>query len=319
MTACPEPAAADMATQDRIDGIIYKIERLAVYDGPGIRTVIFLKGCPLSCLWCASPESKKRSPQTGFHEDRCVNCGACAGVCPKSAIRHADEMVVFDRQHCRSCGNCSRVCLHGARNIIGQKVSVDEVVAELEKDSTFYHRSGGGITLSGGEPLFQPAFSAAILEKAMEMGFHTAMETCGYADWPWFEKNLQYLDLVYVDIKHMDPLIHRKLTGRTNELILENIGRLDARFPDIDLVLRIPVIPGKNDSDENIIESARFAKGLNTLKRIELLPYHRYGVSTYPVVGEAYDLADMSPPTLEQVRHLKAQVISQGLNVRIGG
>ena len=260
-----------------MNGIIYKIERLAVYDGPGIRTVVFLKGCPLSCIWCASPESQKLNPETGFWQD------------------------------------------NDAGKTIGQKVSVGDVVEILEKDSVFYHRSMGGITLSGGDPVFQPLFSAAILKNAVELGFHTAMETCAYADWRSFQGILEHLDLIYVDIKHMNSQEHKKLTGKPNELILENIQRIDTQLPELQMILRVPIIPGKNDSKENIERTAKFAKSLQALNRVELLPYHRYGVSTYPVVGKKYELEKMIPPTLKQVKSLKEIMRNHGIAVQIGG
>lgn len=303
-----------------MNGIIYKIERLAVYDGPGIRTVIFLKGCPLSCLWCSSPESQKLNPETGFWQDKCIACGSCLDICPETAIaQNGRSNIVHEHQACRSCGQCTHTCLYGARKTIGQKVSVEDVVTVLEKDSVFYHRSMGGITLSGGDPVFQPLFSAEILKKAVEMGFHTAIETCAYTDWRSFQGILEHLDMVYVDIKHMNSQEHKKLTGKSNELILENIQHIDTQFPNLQMILRVPIIPGKNDSKENIEQTAKFAKGLQVLNRVELLPYHRYGVSTYPVVGKKYELEKMNPPTLAKVKSLKEIMRTRGLIVQIGG
>ncbi len=304
-----------------MEGVIYKIERLAVYDGPGIRTVIFLKGCPLACLWCSSPESQRPAPEIGFWREKCVACEACLAVCRSGAIEKDRDGKV--RQHFNACtnnGDCARNCLYQAREMIGEKVTVDQVVMELEKDAVFYHRSGGGVTLSGGDPICQPEFSARILEKAVKKGFHTAVETSAFGDWPAFSGMLDYLDLVYVDVKHMDASVHKVLTGKDNQRILENIQRLDEHYPDLELVLRIPVIPGKNDTTDNIRKTARFARNLKTLKRVELLPYHRYGVSTYSVIGRNYVLEALDPPSLKQVEGLKAVLMSQGIPaVCIGG
>lgn len=303
-----------------MNGIIYKIERLAVYDGPGIRTVIFLKGCPLSCIWCASPESQKLNPETGFWKDKCTGCGSCLDACPEAAVtKDLKSNIVYDPKACCACGQCTQTCLSGARKTIGKKVSVEDVVKELEKDSIFYHRSMGGITLSGGDPVFQPLFSAAILKKAVEMGFHTAMETCAHADWKSFKGILEHLDLVYVDIKHMNSCEHKNLTGKTNEMILENIRQMDTHFPDLQMILRVPIIPGKNDSKENIDQTARFARGLKNLKRVELLPYHRYGVSTYKVVGKEYKLSQMDSPKRVHVEALMKVMTDQGIKAQIGG
>ncbi len=302
-----------------MNGIIYKIERLAVYDGPGIRTVIFLKGCPLSCIWCASPESQKRTPETGFWQDKCTGCGSCLDVCPAAAVtKDLKSNIIYDHKKCQNCGQCTP-CLSGARKTIGKKFSVGDVVRELEKDSVFYHRSTGGITLSGGDPVFQPIFSAGILKKAVEMGFHTAMETCAHAEWNLFKGMLEHLDLIYVDIKHMNRHEHKKLTGKTNGVILENIQQMDTHFPNLEKIVRVPIIPGKNDSKENIDQTAKFARGLKTLKRVELLPYHRYGVATYPVVGKKYQLTQMDSPNRIDVEALMKRMTNQGIRVQIGG
>jgi len=304
-----------------MEGVIYKIERLAVYDGPGIRTVIFLKGCPLACVWCSSPESQKLIPEIGFWQEKCVACGACVDVCRSKAIgKDKNRNILQHFEACTNNGDCVRACLYQARKMIGGKVTVDEVVTELEKDAVFYHRSEGGVTLSGGDPICQPLFSARILERAVQMGFHTAVETSAYGDWPAFAGILDHLDLVYVDVKHMDMSAHKALTGKGNQRILDNIQRLDKQYPDLDLILRIPVIPGKNDSKDNIQKTGQFAAGLKTLKRIELLPYHRYGVSTYFVIGRSYALNEIDSPSREQVERLKAVLVSQGIfDVRIGG
>lgn len=320
MTACPDPVVPELNLDTKVDGIIYKIERLAVYDGPGIRTVIFIKGCPLACLWCSSPESQKMQPEIGFYKDKCVACKTCMDTCPEGAVQiENDSSIVFDNVACNGCGSCSHTCLQGARKTIGKKVSVDDVIRELEKDAIFYHRSEGGVTLSGGEPALQPIFSANILKSAVEMGFHTAMETCAHVKWESLEMILRHLDLIYVDIKHMDRVAHKKLTGQPNDLILENIRQLTAAFPGLDLILRIPLIPGINDSKKNIIETATFAKGLQTLKRVELLPYHRYGVSTYPVVGKVYQLNKLESLTQAHVDTLKKTIAHQGIIAQIGG
>lgn len=300
--------------------MIYKIERLAVYDGPGIRTVIFLKGCPLSCLWCASPESQKMKPEIEFRPEKCTHCGACADVCCSGAIeKTGDKQGVFTRSRCANNGDCADACLFNARKIIGQKMSVTQVVQELEKDTVFYHRSRGGVTLSGGDPVFQPQFSTAILKQAVEMGFHAAIETCAWSKWESFALILEHLDLAYVDLKHMNAESHKKLTGKGNEVILENIRQMDAQFPHLDLVLRVPVIPGLNDDEHNMIETAKFARDLKTLKRLELLPYHRYGVAVYPAVGRDYSLPGTLPPTLGQVEKLKETMQAHGITVQIGG
>lgn len=303
-------------------GIIYKIERLAVYDGPGIRTVIFLKGCPLRCLWCTSPESQKRRPETGWYEDKCTGCQSCIPACPAAAgmAGNDDGPVDITKEPCRGCGReCVAACPNGALKMIGREVTSDRVADMLEKDAVFYHRSQGGITLSGGDPLFQPGFSAAILENAVKMGFHTAVETSGHASWGNLLPILKHLDLIYVDVKHMNPKQHEALTGRSNKQILDNIRRIDKEFPQLELVLRFPAIPGLNDDRENLTRTAEFASGLSHMKRLEILPYHRYGVATYPVIGKSYGLDHVKPPTRGRIQTLERFIKEKGVNARIGG
>ena len=314
------------ANQQPVTGTIYKIERLAVYDGPGIRTVIFLKGCPLRCLWCTSPESQQRPPQIGQYRDKCTGCPACIEACPNHAVTNGGDTptgprpVTIKREHCRRCcGECATACPNGALKIIGQEVTADDVAGLLENDAVFYHRSGGGITLSGGDPLFQPVFSAAILKKAVEMGFHTAVETCGYTTWERLVPILRHLDLIYVDVKHMDNARHEELTGKSNTIILANIRRIAEEFKEIELILRLPVIPGLNDDAKNLDRTAEFARSITGLRRLELLPYHRYGVETYPVIGKPYAIDHIKSPALSHIQALKERIEKKGVEVRIGG
>ena len=302
------------------EGCIYKMERLAVYDGPGIRTVVFLKGCPMSCTWCASPESKSGKPEIGFRTELCNGCMACADICPEQAVQvDRDGNIDFRRDQCRGCGSCVQVCPSGACTLIGEMVDATDVAARLEKDEVFYHRSGGGITLSGGDPVFQPVFSAAVLKKSLERGFHTAMETCALCRWEVLETMLVHLDLVYVDIKHMDDRRHFELTGCSNKMILENIRNTARQYADLELVIRVPVIPGLNDEQDNMDGIMEFALTLDHIKRIELLPYHRYGVATYPVVGKSYGLPDIEPPSADRMQALRDRMEKSGIPVRIGG
>ncbi len=282
-------------------GRIFNIQRYSIHDGFGIRTMVFLKGCPLTCLWCSNPESQKSTPELGFIKSRCVEvdmCGApCISACSVDAIRlNGQVKPTLDRKDCDACGKCAEACSHDALQLVGREMRIDEVLAELEKDRAFYRRSGGGITIGGGEPLLQYRFTAKLLEAAEDAYLHTAIETCGHAPWTHFEIVLRHVDLLQIDLKHMDPEKHKALTGKTNELILENLKRvLSVKEPE-DVIIRIPVIPGCNDSVENIRQSARFVAELG-FKQIELIPYHRLGVSKYSQYGMIYplDVAESAP------------------------
>ncbi|WP_422449131.1 glycyl-radical enzyme activating protein [Thermoanaerobacterium sp. DL9XJH110] len=255
-------------------GTVCEIERYALNDGPGIRTLVFLKGCPLRCKWCSNPETHNYSPELYYYAHRCTFCGKCIDVCPYHAIRadYSRQKVITDRNICKACGKCTKVCLSEARSIIGMEMTVEQVMEEIRKDLPFYLRGGGGITLSGGEVLSQHKFALEILKKCRSEFIDTAIETSGYASWEVVKEVLDYTDHVLIDIKHMDPGRHMELTGVDNRLILDNIKRIDRS--KVNYVIRIPLITGINDDETNIKNLSEFINELRNLKEIHLLPYH---------------------------------------------
>lgn len=258
-------------------GMIFAIERFSLNDGPGIRTTIFLKGCPLNCRWCHNPESKSPRPQLALFRDQCLLCGACAALCDNHSIQAGEHRVRFDS--CRACGRCAEVCPADALKIYGYEATAQEVVAEALRDAVYYRTSGGGITLSGGEPMFQPEFALEILKEAKRHGLHTAMETSGFAPWERFEAILPFTDLFLYDYK-AEKRLHRELTGVESDRIVENLERLlngGAR-----VILRCPIVPGVN---ENPAALDAFAKRFPRLAGVELLPYHNMGESKRRAIG----------------------------------
>ncbi len=301
-----------------VSGWIFNIQRFSVHDGPGIRTTVFLKGCPLRCLWCDNPESQRLEPQIVFWQERCIHCDACLGVCPESALEvDAEGNRRWLLEQCTLCGRCAEVCFAGALEQIGRRATVQEVLTTVEADRRFYEQSGGGATLSGGEPLGQPLFSRALLQAIHERGIHTAIETSGYGPWSVWLELLPHLDLILYDLKEMDPERHQMMTGVSNRLILANLRRLADTGKEI--IVRQPVIPGCNDSPESIHALARFVSSLQTIEEIDLLPYHRFGRAKYDRLGKEYAMGEQ--PSLEEkdVTHLEEIVRSYGLRARIGG
>jgi pyruvate formate lyase activating enzyme len=259
-------------------GIIFNIQRYSIHDGPGIRTTVFLKGCPLSCFWCQNPESQHKKPELFFQKDRCTACGACIPVCPNTANTLLDGIIFIDRDKCQGCGKCVEACPSTVRTLMGRYATVDEIMNEILRDKRFYKKSGGGITLSGGEPTAQADFALALLEKCKSAGLHTAIETCGYSPWPTVERFMEFTDLFLFDIKCMNPERHRESVGRSNDLILENAARIAKSKP---IRIRVPVIPGFNDNPDEILAIARFAKDNLGNCAVDLLPYNRMGESKY--------------------------------------
>lgn len=304
----------------KIEGKILRIERGAIHDGPGIRTVVFLKGCPLKCLWCSTPESQSAGLELALFKDRCIQCKQCLPVCPEGAIGFTDkEIIQTDRSRCKACGTCVQVCPAGARKLWGQVITVSDLMAEICRDIIFYENSGGGVTLSGGEPLMQLEFVRALLADCRKFNIHTAMETSAYASWEDLSVVMDCLDLIYVDVKHMLDGEHKRLTGKGNRGILNNIQRMSEEGGKAELIIRVPVIPGYNDADENISLTAEFAAGLPQILRIELLPYHQYGLHAYSALSRKYPLVHLSVPEPQQMAILKKKIQSFGITVQIGG
>jgi pyruvate formate lyase activating enzyme len=278
-----------------VEGIVFHIQRFSVHDGPGIRTTVFLKGCSLACAWCHNPEGISPKPQLRYFTELCIACGQCSAACPESAQEMREARHVFHRQRCNDCGRCVPVCPSGALLLAGQTMSVEQVMGEILTDRVFYRRSGGGVTLSGGEPVQQHQFSLELLASCRAEGINTALETAGHYPWRHLEALLRVTDLVMMDIKHMDSERHRAGTGAGNARILENSERL-VRSTGKPVVFRIPVIPSFNDRVEDIIAIRRFVEGLRRHRdndgsiTLELLPFHPLGRDKY----QSLEMEDLS-------------------------
>jgi pyruvate formate lyase activating enzyme len=304
---------------DSIWGTIFNIQGYSIHDGPGIRTTVFLKGCPLRCLWCQNPESHSPSPELFFSPEKCAACGKCVQACPEHAVHIRGRVSATDRNRCKGTGACVRICPNEARALIGRRVTADEVFAEVAADSMFYRDSGGGVTLSGGEPLAQPEFAASILEKCKAAGFHTVLDTCGYSPWPTLENVLRYVDLVLYDFKHMDAAEHRKITGVPNNGILENARRIhhDLVKP---MQARITLIPGFNDSAENFRNTARFiSEELSPAVPVHILPYHRLGEAKWERLGRQSEIRSITIPEEKHIADCLQIFKSFGLSAVAGG
>jgi pyruvate formate lyase activating enzyme len=298
-----------------IKGNIFNIQRFSTEDGPGIRTTVFTKGCPLRCLWCSNPESQKLWPEIAHRDSLCNQCGRCIEVCDSQAISIVDKNVQINRRRCTRCGKCVEVCIPEAIRLIGNEISVDEVFQEIRKDIQYYRSSGGGVTVGGGEPLQQPAFVAALLKRCQDEGIHTCIDTSGYADTSALEKVIPHVSLILYDIKYIDPIVHRKLTGRSNGPIIRNLELIAKR--KIPTIIRVPVIPGFTDTDENITAIAQIVTRMKHLGEINLLPYHKYGMSKYKQLDRRYKLNDLESTTDMKLQKLKEIFEAFGLNCQI--
>jgi pyruvate formate lyase activating enzyme len=275
-------------TESSERGVIFDIQHFSLHDGPGVRSTVFFKGCPLSCAWCSNPESQRRVAELLFFKNNCTRCGCCVTSCPNGALSMDENGISTHRKLCVGCGECVSRCPQNARSLSGKVMDVGAITDEVRQHWRIFMQSGGGITCSGGEALAQPAFLKALLESLHEeLGFHTCIETCGHTSWDILETILPHTDMVLLDIKHMNCEKHREGTGQGNQLILENAARL-ARLK-IQTLIRLPLIPGFNDDEDNLNALAAFMKK-NGLLSIEILPYHTFGVSKHEALGKTYTL-----------------------------
>jgi pyruvate formate lyase activating enzyme len=297
--------------------VVFDIKRYSIHDGPGIRTTVFFKGCPLNCWWCHNPESQAMDREALLWPNRCIRCGACREVCERGAISLNEEEPRTDRDLCTLCGACVAACYADAREIIGREMTVAQVMIEIERDIPFFDESGGGVTFSGGESLAQGGFLEALLKACRENEIHTVLDTCGYAPWSLLDRVRDFIDLFLYDLKLMDDEQHKRYTGVSNALVLQNLRSLAERGHKI--VLRVPVIPGFNDDEENVQSLTAFAAALPNLLRVDLLPFHHSATAKYERLEKQYNLGQISPPTGESMANIAAHVKSFGLTVKIGG
>ena len=289
-----------------MSGRVASIIRFATQDGPGIRTTVFLKGCPLTCVWCHNPETISPAPELGYIARRCIGCGECARVCPQGAHTIADGHHSFDRDLCVACGACVEACLGNALTLYGRKMTAAEVLATVLEDRTFYEQSGGGMTLSGGEPLLQADFCAELLAMAKREGLHTAVDTCGMVPWEAFKAVLPVTNLFLFDLKQMDPELHRRYTGSDNAQILANLRRLSEAGAAIEI--RIPLIPGVNDDERFLRAAGELLRGLEGIRAVRLLPFNALSHSKYEAVGREDTMPDASPPSDEALARARAEL-----------
>ncbi len=300
----------------KLTGLVLNIQHFCTHDGPGIRTNVFLKACSLRCKWCSNPESIHPKPELAYNPRKCIGekqCGYCLkDLCPESAIYvvgsgdSADDKVNINWELCTNCGKCVDICPTNALYLFGQEMTVDQVLDEVEQDSTFYRESGGGITLSGGECQLQADFAAALLAEAHRRGINTAIETAFNVPWTNVEKVLPHVDTVLHDIKLTEPERHKKWTGVDNRRIRANLKRAYETFPDKTFIVRTPVIPGVNDDEEHIRATLEFIKPYKNVVDYELLPYHRFGEGKYDFLGRIYEMMDFTSPSPESLTRLRA-------------
>ena len=296
---------------EEVTGRIVNIQKYSVHDGPGIRDLIFMKGCPLQCTWCSNPETQSLNLQIAYNNTKCLGgelCGYCVEECDSSVFSvNENKLLVMERSKCINCFKCVKVCCSKALHIFGSDMTIDEVFKKTQNQAASW-RANGGVTISGGEPLLQADFVTALLKKYKSVGVHTAIETTGYAPWENLEQVARWCNLIYYDVKIKDPDKHRYYTGVDNSLILANIKKLTERFSDLEIIVRTPVVPGINEQEADIMDIANFLSTLPNLQDYELLPYHSYGSSKYEQLGMIYDLKGLGSLEREPIYELNQRI-----------
>jgi pyruvate formate lyase activating enzyme len=309
-----------MCSDPPLKATVWKIDRFAIHDGPGIRTSIYFKGCPLRCLWCSNPEGQHKRQELAFSDTKCIRCGLCSDACPRGALRLQDDGPVLDPAKCDLCGACQSSCPTGALFVYGRLYALPEIADVIERDRHAYRQSGGGITCTGGEPLLQPGFLKRLLARCRAVGVHAALETCGYSGRAEFRKVLDEIDWLFFDLKHADDTHHRRLTGRSNSLILDNLRTASSVLGESKktLIIRQVVVPGFNDGS-NIRALAELASGLPHVTKVELLPYHAYGMHKYRTLWRMYRLKDVGPPEEGKLNEARETIERFGIHCEIAG
>jgi len=304
-------------SEPEITGRIFNIMRFSTHDGPGIRTTVFLKGCPLACWWCHNPENWGHVPGVVYIKDRCTGCGACVAACPHQALSLTPEGVLADPDRCQGCGACVAACPAEARESTGRPIGLEELLQTVERDTPFYDQSGGGVTFSGGEPLAQPGFLMAALERCGRAGIHRAIDTSGYAEADVVRRAARSADLFLYDLKAMDPETHRRCTGVDNARILGNLRFLSEAGAEV--VVRIPLVPGVNDDPANIAATGEFLAGLPRRHPVDLLPYHDTARGKYARLGLSRSEPAPAPPAAERLAAIQSELSRYGISAHIGG
>ena len=314
MRELPRPI---LGSEILVESKIFDIMKYSIHDGPGIRTTVFFKGCPLKCQWCHNPESQGFGQELMYWPDRCIGCGQCLEICPNGAVVSTAGKFEYLRDECQACGACCKACHAGARELVAKTMSVSEVMAEIEKDLIFYDESGGGVTFSGGEAVMQPVFLLELLKECRKKEIHATVETCGYVNLEFLQTISDYVNLFLYDLKLMDHQKHQNFTGVPNELILDNLRWLAEHHPRV--IVRVPIIPGINDDEENLSQLGDFVASLKRVSELHILPYHKAGVDKYQRLGLIYLLPDIQSPDNEHLEQIVGRLEKFGLTVKIGG
>jgi len=286
-----------------VTGIVFHVQHYSIHDGPGIRSTVFLKGCPLQCLWCHNPEGISFEREIAYHDELCMHCGACLSACPNGCLTADGETIVHSREHCTVCGKCAEACCSEARVLNGRERSVGDVLQEVLQDRVFYEQSGGGMTLSGGEPLAQPDFALEALRQAKQAGIHTVVDTCGCVPMRTIEAAAELTDLFLFDLKCHDAALHKRLTGVDNALILSNFAELSQR--SVPLMIRIPLVPGCNDSEDELKRLAAHIAKVNPTAPVQILPYHGFAAYKYRRMRKEYFLEDLAEPDATKLQSVE--------------